>query len=229
MKTLKKETHPSQRTTHKVKQKKNTLTNPNHKNQYTHNPPLNSKLQKRTRLENQIPDRKDKKFSILLLLGRDMEKSPIQGFLHIGITNTAIYLERKLSLTIPGKAEEQSSVWGFESIFLKENNFQNPQATEVSHWICITELNVLKLLKIFWPRLRTGRCWCFYSLVFDLVNSYNKVIQNPLNSRKAWPTYCIERSSHWKSIGYKDRNLYPFFYKIFQQNMKKTLHQTKKN
>lgn len=39
-----------------------------------------------------------------------MEKSPIQGFLHIGITNTAIYLERKLSLTIPGKAEEQSSV-----------------------------------------------------------------------------------------------------------------------
>lgn len=158
-----------------------------------------------------------------------MEQSPIQAFLHIGISNTPIYLERKLSLTTPGKAEEQSSVGGFESIFLKENSLQNPQATEVSHWICITELNVLKLLKIFWPRLRTGRCWCFYSLVFDLVNSYSKVIQSPLKSRKAWPTYCIEKPSHWKSIGYKDRHFYLFFDKLFNKTWKNLIKQKKLN
>lgn len=149
--------------------------------------------------------------------------------MYIGISNTAIYLERKLSLTTSGKADKYSSLWGYESIFLKENNWQNPHATKVSHRICIMELNVLKLLKIFWPRLRTGRCWCFYSLVFDLVNNYSKVIQNPLNSRKAWPTYCIEKSSHWKSIGYKDRHLYLFFHKLFNKIWKKTPHQTKKS
>lgn len=150
-----------------------------------------------------------------------MEQSPIQVFLHIVISNTAIYWERKLTLTPPDNTEEQSLVWGFESIFLKEN-LQNPNVTEVSHWICIIELNVLKLLKIFWPRLRTGRRWCFYSLAFDLVNSYSKVIQNPLNSRKAWPTYCIEKSSHWKSIGHKDwQALYLFFYRPFNKILKK--------
>lgn len=62
------------------------------------------------RLEDQMRGKKDKKFSILLSLGRDMEQSPIQVFLHIGISNTAIYLERKLSRTIPDNTEEQSLV-----------------------------------------------------------------------------------------------------------------------
>lgn len=55
-------------------------------------------------------EKKDKKFSTLLLLGVDMEQSPIQAFLHAGIGNTAIYLERNLTLTTPGKGEEQ--IWG---------------------------------------------------------------------------------------------------------------------
>lgn len=57
-----------------------------------------------------MTDEKDERFSILLSLGGDMEQSLIQAFLHIGISNTAIHLEKKLSLTTPGKAEEQSSV-----------------------------------------------------------------------------------------------------------------------
>lgn len=46
-----------------------------HKNPWT--PKLYKKGQPPPRLKNQMTDKKDKKFSILLLLGGDMEQSPI--------------------------------------------------------------------------------------------------------------------------------------------------------
>lgn len=111
MKGLKKETHPNQRTAHK---QKTPICKPKpEKNTHTENllnPKLHTKGHPPPRIKNQMTDKKDKKFSILLLLGGDMEQSPIQAFLHIGIGNTAIYLERKLGLTTTGKGEEQSSV-----------------------------------------------------------------------------------------------------------------------
>jgi len=48
---------------------------------------------------------KDKTFSILLLLGGGCGEKSHSRFLHIGISDTIIYLGRKSILT-PGKAEE---------------------------------------------------------------------------------------------------------------------------
>lgn len=68
--------------------------------------------------------REKKKISVLLLLGGDMEQSPIQAFLHIDISSTAIYLERKLSLTTPAKLKSRAQCEGWSQFSWKKTIFK---------------------------------------------------------------------------------------------------------
>lgn len=152
-----------------------------------------------------------------------IEQSPIQVFLHIGIGNTAIYLERKLSLTIAGKGEEQSSVWGFESIFLKENNLQNLHLTEVSHWICTIEQNVKNIL----AKVKDREVLMFLQSCVWPCQQLQQSHPKSTEFQKSL-TYLL----HWKIIPWKKHRIQrqafvAFLLQTIQQNMKKTPHQTK--
>lgn len=53
-----------------------------------------------------------------------MEQSPIQAFLHIDISSTAIYLERKLSLTTPAKLKSRAQCEGWSQFSWKKTIFK---------------------------------------------------------------------------------------------------------
>lgn len=153
-------------------------------------------LQNRThlqRLKNQITDKKDEKIEYFTFTGWEIWREVLfKAFSYWDYQCCNI-----LSKTAHSDNTRQSWRTGLSMSF--GVNFPERQSSKSTHNKSIppnlyhgTECSWI--IKIFWPRPRKGRCWCFYSLVFDLVNSFSKVIQNPLDSRKAWPTSCTENN-----------------------------------
>lgn len=79
-----------------------------------------------------MKDKNKNKTISLLLCGGYGDKS-YSRFLHIGISNTVIYFERKLILTTQGKTEAGLNMTFWVNFPERQLNLQSPHATRVSH------------------------------------------------------------------------------------------------